>query len=66
MSVSFEGGNGPRPVASNVVVAPATGMLGTITARVAVPFKKQAGKDPVWNLRVGTDAVLSNAFTVTR
>jgi hypothetical protein len=66
MSVTFEGGNGPRPVASNVQLATDTDGLDTITATVTVPYKKQAGKDPVWNLRVGSGGVLRDAFTVTR
>jgi hypothetical protein len=65
MPVSFEGGNGPRPVAGNVQLASDTDTLDMITATVTVPFKKQAGRDPVWNLRVGS-SVLPNAFTVTR
>jgi Lysyl oxidase len=65
MAVSFESGNGPRPVASNVRLAVDTAGLDTITATVAVPYKKQPGKDPVWDLRVG-NGVMRNAFTVTR
>jgi hypothetical protein len=60
MAVSFQGGNGPRPVASNVVLTEE----GKITATVTVPFKRHPGKDPVWDLRVG-NGVLPNAFTVT-
>ena len=40
--------------------------LDTITATITVPYKKQIGKDPVWDLRVGTGGLLRNAFTVTR
>ena len=65
MSISFEGGNGTRPVASNVQLATDTDGLDTITATVTVPYKKQLGKDPIWNLRVGS-GVLRDAFTVTR
>ena len=65
MAVSFEGGNGPRPVASNVQLASDTDSLDTITATVTVPLKRKGGHDPVWNLRVGS-SVLPNAFTVTR
>ena len=65
MSISFEGGNGPRPVASNVQLATDTDGLDTITATVTVPNKKQPSKDPVWHLRVGS-GVLRDAFTVTR
>lgn len=66
MAVSFEGGNGPRPVASNVQLATDTDGLDTLTATVTVPAKKQMGRDPVWDLRVGTGGLLKNAFTVTR
>ena len=62
MAVNFEGGNGPRPVASNVQLVSDT----TITATVTVPYKKQPAKDPVWDLRVGVGGLLRNAFTVTR
>lgn len=65
MTVSFEGGNGPRPVASNVVLATDTETEDTITATVTVPFKKRMGRDPVWNVRVGGGGVLRDAFTVT-
>ncbi len=66
MAVSFEGGNGPRPVASNVQLASDTDTLDMITATVTVPVKKQLGRNPVWDLRVGNGGVLPNAFTVTR
>lgn len=66
MAVTFEGGNGPRPVASNVQLASDTEGLDTITATVSVPYKKNLGRDPVWDLRVGTAGLLGNAFTVTR
>jgi hypothetical protein len=60
MSVSFENGSGPPPQASNVVVSPE----GTsITALVTIK-KGKPGKDPVWDLRVGSD-VLASAFRVT-
>ncbi len=65
MPVSFEGGTGPRPVASNIVLASDTSTTDTITATVTVPYKKQASKNPVWDLRVGS-GVLPDAFTVTR
>jgi hypothetical protein len=64
--VSFEGGNGPRPVASNVQLVTDTEGLDTLTATITVPYKKQIGKDPVWDLRVGSGGLLRNAFTVTR
>src|SRR5688572_1231872 len=66
MVVSFEGGNGPRPVASNVQLTSNTESLDQITATVTVPYKKQVGRDPVWNVRVGSGGVLVNGFTVTR
>jgi hypothetical protein len=67
MSVSFEGGNGPRPVASNVQLLTDTDALDEITATVTVPKKKGApSKDPVWDVRVSTGGVLANGFTVTR
>lgn len=65
MAVKFEGGNGPRPVVTNVQLASDTDTLDMITATVTVPFKKKGGRDPVWNLRVG-NSVLPDAFTVTR
>lgn len=65
MAISFEGGNGPRPVASNIVLASDTETVDTITATVTVPFKKQAGKRPIWDLRVG-NSVLRDAFRVTQ
>lgn len=64
MTVTFEGGNGPRPVASNVQLVGAEGSM--ITATVTVPFKKQLGRNPVWGVRVGTGGILPAAFTVTR
>ena len=65
MSVSFEGGGGVRPVASNVQLVSDTDTLDLLTATVTVPNKKQAGRDPVWNVRVGSGGALVNAFTVT-
>lgn len=64
MAVSFEGGNGPRPEVSNVVLASDTATVDQLTATVTVPAKRKGGRDPVWNLRVG-GGVLNNAFTVT-
>lgn len=66
MSVVFEGGNGPRPAASNVQLASDTDAQDVITATVTVPKKKQPGRNPVWDVRVGSGAVLPKAFTVTR
>jgi len=60
MAVSFENGSGKVPVASNVSVVTSD----TITATVSVASGGSTS-DPVWDLRVG-DAVLPNAFTVTR
>lgn len=65
MAVSFANGNGARPVASNVVLAQNTDTTDTITATVTVPSKGKPGRDPVWDLRVGS-AVLPGAFTVMR
>jgi len=65
LAIRFERGNGPRPVATNVVLASDTDTVDMITATITVPTKKQGGKDPVWDLRVGSH-VLQNAFTVTQ
>ena len=66
MGVSFESGNGPRPVASNVQLTSNTDSVDQITATVTVPYKKQPGKDPLWNVRVGSGGVLVNGFRVTQ
>ena len=66
MGVTFDGGNGPRPVASNVQLVSNTESLDQITATVTVPYKKNPGPDPLWNVRVGTGGLLVNAFRVTR
>jgi Lysyl oxidase len=66
MAVSFEKGNGPRPTASDVVLTSDTDGLDELTATVTVPFKRKPGKDPVWDLRVGSGGILRDAFTVTR
>jgi hypothetical protein len=66
MSVNFEGGTGPRPVASNVQLLTNTDSLDEITATVTVPHKKGLAKDPVWDVRVSTGGILANGFTVTR
>lgn len=58
MGVSFEGGSGPPPQASNVVVSP-----NRVEATVTVK-KGKIGKDPVWDVRVGS-GVLFGGFTVT-
>jgi hypothetical protein len=65
MTVGFEKGSGPRPVASNVTLTQDTDGLDTLTATITVPAKKQLGRDPVWDLRVG-NSVVPSAFTVTR
>ena len=65
MVVTFEGGSGPRPVASNVQLSLNTESEDTITATVTVPYKKQLGRKPVWDVRVGSGGVLRQAFTVT-
>ncbi len=65
MTVTFEGGTGPRPVASNVVLSSNTESEDMITATVTVPYKKQLGRRPVWDVRVGSGGVLRQAFTVT-
>jgi hypothetical protein len=66
MPVSFDNGSGPRPVASNVQLVSDTAGLDTLTATVTVPTKKNLGRDPVWDVRVGSGGLLRNAFTVTR
>ena len=58
MGVSFDGGSGPSPSVSSVVVAP----HGTIHANVTVK-KGKPGRDPVWDLRVGS-GLLFGGFTV--
>lgn len=65
MAVSFAGGTGPRPVASNVQLSSGTESLDMIMADVTVPYKKQLGRRPVWDVRVGSGGVLPRAFTVT-
>lgn len=65
MAVSFEGGNGPRPVASNLQLASDTETEDLITATVTVPLKKKAGQNPVWDVRVGGGGVLRSGFRVT-
>lgn len=65
-TVVFEGGTGPRPVASNIRLVSDTEGLDQITATVTVPFKKQLGRRPVWDVRVGSGGALQGAFTVTR
>lgn len=64
-TVVFEGGTGPRPVASNVRLASDTATLDSLTATVTIPAKKNPGRNPVWDVRVGVGGVLPKAFTVT-
>jgi hypothetical protein len=66
MPISFEGGTGPRPTASNVQLVTDTEGVDTITATVTVPYRKQLGKRPVWDVRVGSGGALRGGFTVTR
>lgn len=66
MGVSFDGGNGARPVASNVQLTSNTDSVDEITATVTVPYKKQPGKNPLWNVRVGSGGVLAKGFRVTQ
>ena len=67
MGVTFDGGNGSRPVASNVQLTSDTDTVDTITATVTVPYVKKKGRqDPVWNVRVGRGGSLANGFTVTQ
>ena len=61
MAVTFEGGSGPPPTVSNVVVSPdGTRIQGTLTIKKGKP-----GKDALWDLRVGS-GVLFNSFRVVR
>jgi Lysyl oxidase len=64
MTFSFEGGSGPRPVAGPVqwVSDPDSSVMVYVT----VPYKKQLGRDPVWDVRASTGGVLRDAFTVTK
>lgn len=57
MAVSFEGGSGPPPQVSNVSISP-DGIQATVTVKKGKP-----GKDPVWDLRVGS-GVLFEGFRV--
>ena len=67
MTVTFEGASGPRPIASNVRLASDTSTLDMITATVTLPPpKKHGGRNTVWDVRVGSGAVLPKAFTVTQ
>jgi hypothetical protein len=59
MAVSFDGGSGPAPQLSDVVVVSPNQIKATVTVK-----KGKVSKDPVWDLHVGP-GVLSPAFTVT-
>ena len=59
MAVTFEGGSGPPPVVSNIVVSDGE-IKGLLTIKKGKP-----GKDAKWDLCVGS-GVLFDAFTVTR
>jgi len=59
MPVAFEGGDGYRPVASNVVVLSSTAIVATVT----IKKKGRPGPDNVWDVHVGT-GVLESGFTV--
>ena len=50
----------------NVRLASDTATLDMITATVTVPNKKHGGRNPVWDVRVGSGGVLAKAFTVTQ
>ena len=66
MGVTFDGGSGSRPVASNVQLTSDTDTVDRITATVTVPYKKQSGKNQYWNVRVGNGGTLARGFMVTR
>lgn len=66
MGVSFEGGNGPRPVASNVRLTSDTETMDQITATVTVPRKRKGGRNPVWDVRVGGGGVLYDGLRVSQ
>lgn len=63
--LTFEGGSGPRPVASQVQIISNADSLDILTAMVTIPYKKQLGRNPVWDVRVGSGGVLRRGFTVT-
>jgi hypothetical protein len=64
MNITFERGNGPRPVASNIRLLSDTDTVDQLGATISVPPKKKAGRNPVWDVRIG-NTVLQDAFTVT-
>lgn len=64
-TVTFEGGSGPRPVATDVQITSNTDLEDALTATVTIPYKKQLGRNPVWDVRVGSGGVLRRGFTVT-
>jgi hypothetical protein len=57
--VIFEGGSGPAPAAKSVVVSPD----GTKIDAMVTVKKGKPGKDPMWDVRVGS-GVLLNGFRV--
>jgi len=59
MTVTFENGSGPPPVAKNVVVS----SDGTTIQAMVTVKKGKPGKDPVWDVRGGS-GVLFSGFTV--
>jgi hypothetical protein len=59
MSVTFEGGSGPPPTVKNVAVVDGSTIQATVTVKKGKP-----GKDPVWDVRVGS-GLLPGGFTVT-
>jgi hypothetical protein len=61
IAVGFEGGSGPAPVASDIIVHDAT----RITAVVTIKNGGKPGVSGYWNLRVGS-AVKANAFQVLK
>jgi lysyl oxidase len=61
IAVGFEGGSGPAPVASDVIVHDST----HITAVVTIKNGGKPGSSSYWTLRVGS-ATLPNAFYVFR
>jgi hypothetical protein len=58
MNVSFENGSGPPPTVGDVVVSSDTTILATVTIKKGKP-----GKDPVWDVRVGS-GILFSGFKV--
>jgi Lysyl oxidase len=57
-TLTFEGGSGPPPAAKNVVVVDENTVKADVTVKKGKP-----GKDPVWDVRVGS-GILFNGFRV--